>query len=110
MLWRTIQEYWRGITKTIVGSAALLGAVWGLSGYVFAADDYKEDLDETIVLAQVADKKADEALEWQRLQMEREKIAAREQRKYWRSILKMCMDGTIKSDSPQCNEARAEMK
>ena len=109
MIWRTIQEYWRGITKTIVGLAALLGAVWGLSGYVFAADDWVEKVDAGVELAQVADQKGNQALEWQRLQMEREKMAAREERKKWRAIIKMCMDGTIK-DKAVCAEAEAALK
>jgi len=109
MLWQTIKAYWKGITTIVIGGGALLGTLWAGSGFVFAMDDYKEDVDETIVLAQVADQKADQALEWQRLQMEREKMAAREERKKWRSILKLCMDGTIK-DKKVCAEATAALK
>ena len=61
------------------------------------------------MLAQVADQKADEALEWQRMQMEREKTEARAERKKWRAIVKMCMDGTI-TDKTVCAEAMSELK
>ena len=110
MIWQTVKSYWVRIAGGLVSAGAVLGVLWAGSGFVFAADDRIEKWDANCIVAQVAKDQSDEALEWQRMQMEREKTEAREQRKYWRSILKMCMDGVIKSDAPQCNEARAALK
>jgi hypothetical protein len=109
MIWQKVKAYWRLITATSVGVIALATAAWTASGYVFAVDDWKEGVDEAVVVAQVADTKADQALEWQRLQMEREKTEARAERKKWREIVKLCMDGTIK-DQKVCAEAMAALK
>ena len=109
MIWAKVKVYWRSIIATVIGIGALLGAVWTITGPVFAADDWKEKVDASCVVAQVAKDQSDQALEWQRLQMEREKTEAREERKKWRAIIKMCMDGTIK-DKSVCAEATAALK
>ena len=109
MIWQTVKNYWKRITAVTASVAAVLGVLWGASGYVFAVDDRMELWDEGVVVAQAADSKADQALKWQEMQMEREKAEARAERKKWRAIIKMCMDGTIK-DKSVCAEAQAALR
>jgi hypothetical protein len=109
MIWQMVRTYWKRITGIIIGAATLIGALWALSGYVVRADDKMDQWDQACVVAQVAKDQSDEALEWQRLQMERERAEERAERKKWRAILKMCMDGTI-TDKKVCAEATAALK
>jgi len=109
MIWQTIQSYWKSISVVSATGMAILGALWAGSGYVVQADDRIEKWDKACVTAQVAKEQSDQALDWQRLQMEREKAEARSERKKWREIVKLCMDGTIK-DQKVCAEAMAALK
>ena len=109
MIWRTAKAYWKRITGTILGAAALLGAIWALSGYVVQADDKIDQWDQACVVAQIAKDQSDEALEWQRLQTERERAEAKQEREKWRKVLELCLSGIIK-DKATCAEAQAALK
>jgi hypothetical protein len=110
MIWAKLRAYWKGITATVAGVATALGILWALSGYVVQADDWKDKVDASCVVAQVAKEQSDQALEWQRLQMEREKNEARAERKKWKAILELCLNGTIPSNNPECAKAQAALK
>lgn len=109
MSWQTAKTYWKRITGIILGTAALLGAIWSLSGYVVKADDRIDKWDEACVVAQVAKEQSDQALEWMRIQAQREQEAAKQERLKWQKILQLCLDGTIK-DQKVCAEATAALK
>lgn len=109
MIWRTFKTYWVRITAGLVSTGAVLALFWGASGYVFAVDDYIEDADASHLVAQVAKDQSDQALEWQRLQMEREKAAAQQEREMWRKVVEMCLAKEV--NNPQrCAEAEAALK
>lgn len=109
MIWQTAKAYWKRISAIILGVGAVLGMLWGASGYVFAVDDWVEVVDAGVVVAQVADTKADEALEWQRLQVQREQMEAQQEREKWRKVVELCLAGII-TDQKVCAEATAALK
>jgi len=109
MLWQTIKSYWRGITKTILASSALLGVLWAGSGYVFAIDDYKEDVDETIVLAQTNEKSLEQLVEIQQAAAREEEADLKARRAVYRDRAKQCMAGKL-NDPALCAEAYEALK
>lgn len=109
MIWQTLKAYWKRITAIAVSVGAVLGMLWTGSGYVIQADDWVDEAEVSHQVAQVAKDQSDQALEYQKLQVEREKAAAAQEREKWRKVLELCLSGIIQ-DKPTCAEAQAALK
>ena len=104
MLWQTVKSYWRGIVVTLGGISAVLGALWAGSGFVFAADDYKEAVDNTIVLAQTNEKSLEQLVEIQQAAAREKEADLKARLAVYRERAKLCMAEKL-NDPALCAEA-----
>jgi hypothetical protein len=109
MIFQKVRSYWKRITGIILGAAALLGALWSLSGYVIRADDFVDEAVASHQLAQTNEQNIKGLIEYQRGELERQRREAEAQRAKWLEVWKLCMAKTI-TDEKLCAEAAAALK
>ena len=104
-----LRAYWKRIAAVIASVGVVAGFLYGAGEVGVKADDWVDAASASHLVAQVAKDRADQALEYQRLAVEREMAAAVQEREKWRAILQFCLDKTI-TDPKVCAEAEAKMK